>query len=299
MQTQPRFLTKSLFSLAMKCPTKLYYAGKKEYPNRTLGDPFLQALADGGFQVGELARAYYRHEGEAVMVDETDPNRAKCMTYDLLQKDSVVLFEPAFEYKNLFMRADILKKEGDVLHLIEVKAKSYNSNEQAGFLTKKGTVRSEWQPHLLDLAFQYFVLGKAMPGCTVKPYLMMPDKAKRCPTDGLNQRIRIKRLLNGKGVEIYSEFTEEDLRERILEEVPAEEAVCALLEGRVDSLHSMFDGKPIKEVIMLMADCFEKDKKIKPQPGAKCQYCEFMAEPEEIKKAFAVVSGNAGRKALI
>ena len=28
---QPRYLTKSKFKLATECPTKLYYAGKKEY----------------------------------------------------------------------------------------------------------------------------------------------------------------------------------------------------------------------------------------------------------------------------
>ena len=31
MAAERRFLTKSLFNLAMTCPTKLYYAGKKEY----------------------------------------------------------------------------------------------------------------------------------------------------------------------------------------------------------------------------------------------------------------------------
>lgn len=284
MQTQPRFLTKTLFNLAMTCPTKLYYAGKKEYANRTLDDPFLQALADGGFQVGELAREYYRHEGEATMVNETDPDKAKRRTYDLLQKDSVVLFEPAFGYKNLSMRADILKKEGNTLRLIEVKAKSYDSAKGAGFLSKNGSVSPEWLPYLLDLAFQYFVLGKAMPGYTVKPYLMMPDKAKRCPTDGLNQRIRIKRLPDGKGVEIQSNLADEDLSERILEEVPAEEAVCALLEGRIDSLHDMLDGKTLEEAILGLADFYLKDEKIKPQPGSKCQYCEFKASEEQIQQ---------------
>ena len=66
---QPRYLTKSKFKLAIECPTKLYYAGKKEYYNKKKDDDFLQALAEGGFQVGELAQCYYP---DGVLVDTLD-----------------------------------------------------------------------------------------------------------------------------------------------------------------------------------------------------------------------------------
>ncbi len=36
-----RYLTKSLFKLAMECPTKLYYIDKEEYDNQSTGDSFL------------------------------------------------------------------------------------------------------------------------------------------------------------------------------------------------------------------------------------------------------------------
>ena len=52
----PRYLTKSRFVMAMECPTKLFYTGKKEYKNQDNDDPFLESLAEGGFQVGALAR---------------------------------------------------------------------------------------------------------------------------------------------------------------------------------------------------------------------------------------------------
>ena len=51
-------LTKSKFKLATECPTKLFYTGKQEYANTSLENPFLEALAEGGFQVGELAKQY-------------------------------------------------------------------------------------------------------------------------------------------------------------------------------------------------------------------------------------------------
>jgi len=54
-----KYLTKSKFKLAAECPTKLFYTGKTEYANTSLDNPFLEALAEGGFQVGELAKLYY------------------------------------------------------------------------------------------------------------------------------------------------------------------------------------------------------------------------------------------------
>ena len=53
---RPRYLTKSRYKLGLECPTKLYYTGKSEYANQNIDDTFLLALADGGFQVGELAK---------------------------------------------------------------------------------------------------------------------------------------------------------------------------------------------------------------------------------------------------
>ncbi len=47
-----RPLTKSRFKLALDCPTKLYYTGKEEYENKQEEDSFLEALAEGGYQVG-------------------------------------------------------------------------------------------------------------------------------------------------------------------------------------------------------------------------------------------------------
>ena len=44
----------------MECPTKLYYVNKPNYGNQKLEDSFLESLVEGGFQVAELAKCYYR-----------------------------------------------------------------------------------------------------------------------------------------------------------------------------------------------------------------------------------------------
>ena len=90
----PRYLTKSRFTLAAECPTKLYYTGKPDYVDRKQEDSFLAALADGGYQVGHLARLM--HPG-GVLVDEIDHDRALARTRELLAAEQVTVWScPGF-----------------------------------------------------------------------------------------------------------------------------------------------------------------------------------------------------------
>ena len=104
-----RLLTKSRFKIAMDCPNKLFYTKKKEYANKQLDDPFLQALAQGGFQVEELARLEFP---EGILIEGNDWNYdlLAAQTEELLQRENVVIFEAAFKFENLFIRTDILVK---------------------------------------------------------------------------------------------------------------------------------------------------------------------------------------------
>lgn len=110
--SQPRYLTKSRFKLATECPTKLFYTGKKEYLDNKLDDPFLASLADGGFQVGELAKCYYPDGHDITSLDYEESIQ---QTNELLKQENVVIFEPAIRFGNLFVRVDILVKQGNEL----------------------------------------------------------------------------------------------------------------------------------------------------------------------------------------
>jgi hypothetical protein len=66
-----RLLTKSRFKLGLECPNKLFYTGKKEYANQKQNNPFLMALAEGGFQVEEYARMHYP---EGIMINSDYSN---------------------------------------------------------------------------------------------------------------------------------------------------------------------------------------------------------------------------------
>ena len=128
-----RYLTKSRFKLALECPTKLFYTKKtSEYANVSNEDSFLQSLAEGGFQVGELAKFYFHNNPieEKITIETRDEDKAIAETNEMLSREGrVVIAEAAFKYKNLFVRVDILVKEDNKISIYEVKAKSSDFNK--------------------------------------------------------------------------------------------------------------------------------------------------------------------------
>ena len=93
-----KYFTKSKFKLASECPTKLFYVGKKEYANTSIDDQFLVALAEGGFQVGELAKYYYANGHNIQTLNYDD---ALNETNRLLEQENVIIFEAAVKFNNL------------------------------------------------------------------------------------------------------------------------------------------------------------------------------------------------------
>ena len=158
-----RYLTKSRFKLAVECPTKLFYTGKHTvYRNLKQEDTFLQALARGGFQVGKMATMLYP---QGIEIKARDNTEAELETKAILTAhENVVLFEPAIRFENLFIRIDILVKRGNHFELIEVKAKSYDSQDSQ-ISGGRADIRPGMLPYIQDVAFQRYVLKSAFPSC--------------------------------------------------------------------------------------------------------------------------------------
>ena len=117
----------------------------------------MQALAEGGFQVGELAKIYYGVDADSD-IKTLDYVSSIEQTKKLFERDDVCIAEAAFRYKNCFVRVDLLKKNGNTLELIEVKAKSWD--KESSFTQKKNSNRitSDILPYLYDVAFQKWVV---------------------------------------------------------------------------------------------------------------------------------------------
>ncbi|HRV75741.1 MAG TPA: DUF2779 domain-containing protein [Caldisericia bacterium] len=265
-----RYLTKSRFKLGLECPTKLFYTGKSEYANQRLEDSFLLALADGGFQVGSLAKCYFPGGHDIITLDHDE---SISETNRLLKQDHVTIYEAAIRTKDLFIRADILVKNRNHLSLYEVKSKSFNPEEEDPFYNKNGTIKSDWLSYLYDVAFQKYVIKKALPKYTVSAHLMMADKSVVCPTDGLNQKFRLVKDSNGrKSVYISDSLTHADLSPEILCRVNVDAECEQIYNGEGVGINP---SMCFTEMVNTFASHYVSDTKFQSQISTICSKCEF------------------------
>jgi Domain of unknown function(DUF2779) len=265
-----RYLTKSRFKMAVECPTKLYYTAKAEYANTNNENEFLAMLADGGFQVGELAKLMYP-EGIEIKTKQVDV--AVTETETLLQQENITLFEPAIVYRGYLVRVDVLVKRGQHIEIIEVKAKSF-TGDPSSLSGQRKFISADMLPYIQDVAFQKFVVGLAMPQASVSTFLLMPDKSKRADVNGMNQWFKIRR--NGRDVDVHVDDRARaaGLGETVLTVVSIDHLVNEVLNqplkipGGEGSMQSLTD---------LWAKHYAADVKLPPIIGAQCGSCEFKA----------------------
>lgn len=264
----PRYLTKSRFKLACECPTKLFYTGKADYYDASKDDDFLAMLADGGYQVGALAKL--RFPG-GIEIRGLEHQKALDDTAALLNgKEQVVLFEPAIRFGNCFIRIDVLVKDGQNFEVIEVKAKSFSPD--SAIVGRSGLPKSDMLPYILDAAFQTWVLRSAIPGARVKTFLMMPDKSKVAEIDGINQMFKIDSDHRDVEVRIPAGVDGKKIAESLLAKVDVTSLVEQILDGEI-----AFPGGQGKldALASTWAEAYAIDKKIEPTIGAQCGNCQF------------------------
>ena len=269
-----RFLTKTRFKLAVECPTKLYYTGKPGiYADNSLEDDFLKALAEGGFQVGEIAKLMFPGGHDIKSLDHAT---AVEETNQLLVQDNVTLYEAAIRHGDLFIRVDVLNKKGNQIELIEVKAKSFNSKDIDTFSGKKGGIKKDMLPYLQDVAFQKYVASQAFPHWTISSFLMMADKSKTATVDGLNQRFKIRRDSKGRSsVTVMLGTTEANIGGPILSRVNVDTYIDQILQHVV----APGLGATLEKVARQWGEDYRLDRKIAPYVGAHCAKCEFRTTP--------------------
>ena len=271
-----RYLTKSRFSLALQCPTKLEYCDDPSFANADADNEFLAALADGGHQVGALAKCLFP---EGMEIDVSGHDAQAAQTAHLLQQENATLFEAAIRFGRLFIRADLLHKHGDVIDLYEVKAKGFDSTDpDSQVLGKRGGFLSGMKPYLYDVAFQRYVLRKAFPEATIRAHLVMPDKSATCHEAELAQRLRIRK--DGRRVRI-------DVDPSLQDGALARQVLCIV---PVDSYLDRLEQEPLQmgAWITSFAEGIEDlarrldEEPYSPRPGGHCKSCQFRATAHDI-----------------
>lgn len=172
------YLTKSDFKACFDCRTRLYYR-KNKYSSNQDENEYLRFLADGGFMIETVAKARYPSKND--LVNERDAVRAFARTIDLLNAgDEAVVYEAAALHGKYQARIDILRRQGGVLELIEVKSSSINVDENEAyspFLNRDGEILGKWREYLLDVTFQLHVARLAFPQFEILPRLCVVNKA--------------------------------------------------------------------------------------------------------------------------
>lgn len=271
-----KYFTKSAFKVALTCPRQLYYYNNSSYENQDNDESFLQALAEGGFQVGELAKIYYGIEDNDIK--SLDYNDSIEKTKELFGERNVNIAEAAFRYDNCFVRVDILKKNGNEIELIEVKAKSWT--EEESFVNKKGEVASAIREYVYDVAFQKWVVVNALkelyPGqrFNVKAYLMMADKGKIASIDGMNQCFRIIKENGRSKIERTSDAIKLKDEAHVLTAFDVDDLCDAIIKGETGEQEKLM-GMNFKSFVEKMSQCYCNQTKCETTIGSKCFSCPF------------------------
>ena len=208
----------------------------------------------------------------------------------MLSRDRVVIYEAAFRHENLFVRIDILIKEGNRVELIEVKAKSFNPMED-GFYDRRlrgcYKIVDKWKPHLYDIAFQTFVCSQARRELSFEPFLMLVDKTKVATVDGLNQKFLLLEENGRMRIRIVPGLTSDSIGQQILCKIDVKKPVTLIHEGRDLGKQSRVElgMRTFEEEINFFSENYLKNQKIEPERGAKCKNCEFRTLATPPKKS--------------
>lgn len=281
-------LTKSRFKLAVECPTKIYFASHRaEYHNNLDDNDFLKSLADGGHQVGELAKYKYHPDpvSGAITVETLDQKNALAQTeHRLAEGGRIVIAEAAVQHQGYFIRVDILIRDDatKVVEVIEVKSKSLKKEDlNAGFKNAQGEYATSWRPYLVDIAFQTRVVELAMPGYRVVPKLVLVDSDYESSIDGLHQMFAIVRdAEKQKSVKVRRASTASlsDIRAatEALHEVNLEGIVRDLVSRPLVSEQIPPQHNASFEQFMRWAEALQaEDRRYFARPGKACKGCQF------------------------
>lgn len=136
------FLSKSRFIKGMQCHKALWLQTHRPELKDDIGDD-KQAVFDFGHKVGRLAQQMFP-DGIEVPFDDVPLAEQIEMTRRLIDSGTDTIFEAAFSYDNVFIKADLLTKSAAGWHLGEVKA---------------STIAKENYIH--DIAVQYYVVSSS------------------------------------------------------------------------------------------------------------------------------------------
>ena len=300
-----RYLTKSRLKEGLECPTKLFYSKNSEYQNNQKDDPFLESLAEGGYQVEELAKFLISNQPyqDNITVESLDYEESLKMTKLKLQNEIVSIAQPAFLFKNLFIRVDLLRKDKNSLIIYEVKSKSWGyegvddqefrvfiKEYKRGLNKGKRVIDPNWKFYMYDIAFQRYVLKNLFPEMEVKTNLVLADKLTKTSREGLNQFFKIENKEGRKSVKVKDDLHISELGRLPLKTVNVDQ-VCDFIESQETQ------GKSFENYINHLSNIYKKNIREWKSIDHDCFKCQYRNDSIfGLKSGFHECFANSGFK---
>jgi hypothetical protein len=274
---QPLTLTKSRFAMALDCPRKLDYLRDDAFVNARANDDFLTSLAEGGQQVGALARLLFPRGHLVADLAEADQ---LLRTADLLKQPEVTIFEGTIRHEKLLVRCDVLEKRGNSLNLIEVKAKGFEPGVDYFRSRKPGSrpIMAAWEPYLYDVAFQTYVLRLAFPSLTITPYLMLLDKTAVVTVPGLNSMLPVSTVGRRVSVHVSADFDIARIQPPVLKSINVQQEVDLILRQPVGVAGMPSD---FGAFVASVAGTLGGGGTFPVNVTSTCKACEFYVDPAD------------------
>ena len=250
----------------------MFYSLDRRYVNTKNEDEFLQALADGGFQVGELAKRMYAAEDPAaVEITVRERGRAGPTDDGAARREDVDVFEGTVRHGNLLVRVDVLRKRGNVVDLIEVKSKSFDRTE------RRPQFPGQARRDPLRRGCRTCRTWRSRPGCSGRRIRGSRSgrsccwwiRPQTCSIDGLGTAIRVDRDADDRAVvTVEPGFDVRALRPPLLTQHDVSEYVEEILAGLVETPEGMFG---FAEYAERMAAVIVAGRKVDPPVGRAVQ----------------------------
>lgn len=231
-----------------------------------------------------MATLYY--PGGIEIPYSSDKSVSLDQTKELLSRENITIYEAAIQHGRTYALVDILVKTENRIDLIEVKSKSWDNDES--FYNRDGTISSNWQKYLYDVAFQTWVMRKAYPGFEVHPHLMLIDKNRPATVDGLHQYFKIVKDKNNRSkIVLTGDKDDIELGEDIMITVSVADEVALIHRGEAREPASGLEAQGFDQWVEGLCVLIKENKKYPVCIDSKCKNCEHRVDKSRLngKKA--------------
>src|SRR5699024_11004820 len=157
-------------------------------------------------------------------------------------------------------------KRGSQLTAMHIRTKAFSSRKHC-LWNHKGEIHSRWRKHLIDFAYQLYILKQKYPDYSMLPLLVLPDKSGYAQTSGLPQLLRTRqRNKSASGIPAANQ--------QLMVKLDVSEPISQI-HSSTKFARKHFPKSSFAESAHFLRDIYLQKKKVDPDIGEKCKQCEF------------------------